>query len=75
MAVASRETKNCKVCPEKCDHHSNSLANAKAISYTLLTVLFHVPCTFGEEIIFTINMDHAIFQDALPFILNSSNLL
>lgn len=34
----------------------------------------HVPTTFREEVVLAVDVDHAVLQDALPFVLNSSDL-
>ncbi len=34
----------------------------------------HVPSAFGKEIIFAVDMDHTVFQYALPLVFHSCDL-
>jgi hypothetical protein len=53
-------------------YHSNSLSGSQFQLQSRKTN--NVPSTFGKEVISTIDMDHAIFQDTLPLVFDSCDL-
>jgi len=46
------------------------------IAYKRVTISpFKFPCTFSEEIILSVNVNHAVFENALPLVLDSGDLV
>jgi hypothetical protein len=53
-------------------YHSNSLCGISQVERR--GELLISPCTLGKKIIFSIDVNHTIFQDAFPLVLNTRNL-
>ena len=73
VSVCGFRCKSCNI--EECSwvvYHSNSLSGSQFQLQSRKTN--NVPSTFGKEVISTIDVDHAIFQDTLPLVFDSCDL-
>ena len=75
MGKEEQGRRNWPVSVTQYDYHSNSLYGC--VSYQGFDVkidIGNLPGTLLEEIIFTVNVDHTILEDALPLVLHPRNL-
>lgn len=53
-------------------YHSNSLGLGQQTSGIEMRC---IPCTLGKQVVFAIDMDHAILEDTLPLVFNPCDLV